>query len=336
MISRIKKLYSTRIAALVFFITVILTASFVFVGAFLVPSKLTSDTTQYCVKRLRDKAYQTKQLLLENVNNSKRWLENRQSSFFDSRWFAISYYEHDSKEWVLKDYKINDIVLNIYNVPQSEYIKVDQNLIAPSATSEQFNLLRSKIADIPVLVLDIPNAIVTKTSNHLIRVTLFSDQLLVALTSDEQCEMHLLDTKGNILSGIFQIDEERFLEKFQTTRSNYKNTEVDITPLDGKNILSYKVLKNLYVIGIVSPRTGALKAAFYEIGIFNFAIITLMAGLCFAIMWKQFRARISAININIRKVSHKDYKLHFDLSTLDEFSETEEEISRLTDRLRKK
>lgn len=339
MISRIKNLYSTRILALVLLIATLLSGTLIFVGTVLVPEKLKFDTSVHCVARIQDKAYHTKQLLLENVNNSKLWVQNPRTAFFDSKWFAISYYEHDTKEWVLKDYRINDIVLDVYKIAQSEYISVDQNLDAPSSMSEQFNLQKSKIGEIPVLVLDVPNSLVENPKNHLIRITLFADQLLTTLSSDDKCAMNLLDTKGNILTESTDgsgMNQKEFLNAFQDSRDTFQQTGVKLTALADHDVLSYKVLKNLYIVAIANSGSTVFTSSIVEISVFSFIVSLLIATICFSALWRQFLTRRSAINSNIVKVSKMDFQLRFDLSTNDELSSIEEEISRLADKLRKK
>ncbi len=336
MISNQKKYYSLRILAVAFSTLLLMIASFIFVGASIIPEKLNTEVSQSCIYHLKDKSYQIKQLLLENVNNSKLWIENRDNTFFDSKWFAISYYEHDGKEWVLKDFKLNGVVVDIYKIAQSEYIKVDQGLIAPSANSEQITLQESKISDMPVLVLDIPNNITSFTSKHLIRITLFTDQFISTLNSDEKCRLSLMDTKGNFLIQEKLVDESSFLRTLQNESRSSGVAEVSLSQFENRNVFNYKVLKNLYMLGFTKPRANAFLYTFIEIGIFNFFAISIIILLALHILYLKFQQRLVAINGNIRKVSQKDYSLRFDLSTNDELSTTEEEVARLADELRKK
>ena len=336
MISNQRNYYSLRILAVAFATLLLMLASFIYVGTSIIPEKLNTEVSQSCIHHLKDKSYQLKQVLLENVNNSKLWIENRENTFFDSKWFAISYYEHDGKEWVLKDFKLNDVVLDIYKIAQSEYIKVDQGLIAPSSNSEQITLQDSKIADMPVLVLDIPNNITSFTSKHLIRITLFTDQFVSTLNSDEKCQLSLMDTKGNFLIQEKLVDEASFLRSLQNESQNSEAAEVFVSRFEDRNVFNYKVLKNLYMLGFAKPKSNIFMASFIQIGIFNFLAISIIILLTLHVIYLHFQARLAGVNANIRKVSQKDYQLKFDLAKDDELSPAEEEVARLADELRKK
>jgi len=325
MISNQKNYYSLRILALTFLVLVLLVFSFLFVGFQIIPQKLESEVSQSCIHHLKDKSYQIKQFLLENVNNSKLWVKNQNSTFFDSKWFAISFYEHDGREWVLKDFKLNDLVVDIYKISQSEYIKVDQSLIAPSANSEQITMQESKIGDLKVLVLDVPNNLTTLSTNHLIRITLFTDQFTSTLNSNETCALSLMDTKGNFLVQTHAIDESSFLKTMQSGSHEFHE----------KNVFNSKVLKNLYMLGFVKSDSKMFANSFIQIAIVNSIAIGLVIIIAFKILYQQFSERIQAVNKNIQRVGKKEYNLQFDLSISDELSETEEEVSRLADEARK-
>lgn len=313
MISNQKNYYSLRVLALAFSVLLLMLGTFFYVGTVIIPNKLKSEVSQSCIQHLQDKSYQIKQALLENVNNSRLWIESRENTFFDSKWFAISYYEHDGKEWVLKDFKLNDTVLEIYKIAQSEYIKVDQSLIAPSPISQQITLQESHINDMDVLVLDIPNNIPHFTSNHLIRITLFPDQFVSTLNSDDKCPLNMMDAKGNFLISDLTNDVK----------------------LEDKNVFSFKVLKNLYMLGEAKPQANIFFYSFLQIGIFNFLAITIILLVAFQVLYSHFIKRLAQVNDNIHKLSEKDYHLKFNLSLDDELSSTEEEVSRLADELRK-
>lgn len=336
MISNQRNYYSIRILAVAFLVLLLMLSSFLFVGGFIIPEKLKTEVSQSCIHHLKDKSYQIKQTLLENVNNSKLWIENRENTFFDSKWFAISYYEHDGKEWVLKDFKMNDVVLDIYKIAQSEYIKVDQGLSAPSSHSEQITLQESKIADMPVLVLDIPNNITSFASQHLIRITLFTDQFTSTLSSDEKCQLSLMDTKGNFLIQSRNIDQPSFLRNLQNNSKASAAAEVSVSEFENRDVFNYKVLKNLYLLGFAKPNANIFRYSFLQIGIFNLLVISIIILLTLHVLWLKFQDRLSAVNANIRKISEKDYILKFNLSREDELTPTEEEVSKLADEMRKK
>ena len=335
MMSNPKKYYSKRIFAIAFSLLVVMSLSFIFVGLEIIPDKLNSEVSQFCIKHLKDKSYQIKQTLLENANNSKLWIQNRQNTFFDSKWFAISYYEHDGKEWVLKDFKLNNLVIDIYKIAQSEYIKSDQRLTPPSPGSQQMNLHESKIGEIPVLVMDIPNHINTISSNHLIRITLFTDLFLSTLNSDEKCQLSLMDTRGNFLLKENQINEQSFLQTLQNKSQATVSPEVNKMIFEKRDVFSYKFLKNTYMMAFVRPRSNTFLSAFIQITSVNFVILLLMLLVGFSVIYRNFTKRITNVNSNIRKVSNKDYHLNFDLSKEDELSSVEEEVSRLADELRR-
>jgi len=336
MISNRQNYYSVRIVALAFFILMLMLGTFLYVGTQIIPSKLNHEVSQFCVHHLKDKSYQVKQMLLENVNNSKLWLKNRDNTFFDSKWFAISFYEHDGKEWVLKDFKMNNVVLDIYKIAQSEYIKVDQSLRAPNFSSDQITLQESKIGSMPVLVLDVPNNIVGYPKNHLIRITLFPDLFTSTFNSDEKCRLSLMDTKGNFLVEQNSLDKDSFLKSLQEETYISSAAEVSLSHFENKDVLNYKVLRNLSMLAFVKPHANIFSKAFIQIGVFNLITISIITLLILNVLFTKFQGRITAVNVNIRKVSHKDYHLQFDLSANDELSPTEEEVSLLADRLRKK
>jgi hypothetical protein len=331
----IKKFYSIRILALVFLVLTLMLGSFFFVGFQIIPNKLNEEVSESCVHHVKDKSYQIKQFLLENVNNSKLWVENHDNTFFDSKWFAISFYEHDGKEWILKDFKLNNVVMDIYKIAQSEYIKVDQSLIAPSATSEQITMQESKVGGMPVLVLDIPNNITTLSSNHLIRITLFTDLFTSTLNSDEKCQLSLMDTKGNFLIQDNPVDKDSFLKNLQNTSHESIAAEISKSIFEDKDVYNYKILKNLYMLGFVKTHSNVFTSSFLEIGLVNVIAISMIILIALVILYQHFQRRIETVNNNIKKVSKKNYQLQFNLSLSDELSDTEEEVSRLADELRK-
>lgn len=335
MISNQKNYYSTRILGLAFLVLLLMLCSFFFVGTQIIPEKLNSEVAQSCIHHLKDKSYQIKQVLLENVNNSKLWIQNRQNTFFDSKWFAISYYEHDGKEWVLKDFKLNNVVLDIYKIAQSEYIKVDQSLPAPSASSEQITLQESTIADTSVLVLDIPNNVTNIPANHLIRITLFTDLFSSTLNSDEKCRLSLMDTKGNFLLQNQNLSETSFLRALQNDSHASTSAEVSMIQYADQDVFNYKILKSLYVLAFTQAKENVFMASFVQIGIFNLLAIAGIILIALGVLYQHFQTRLQSVNANLKNVSQKNYHLQFDLSTQDELSSTEEEISRLADELRK-
>jgi hypothetical protein len=335
MISTSKKYYSIRVLGLAFFILIMMLFSFLFVGSQIIPDKLNSEVSQSCVQHLKDKSYQIKQFLLENVNNSKLWVQNHQSTFFDSRWFAISFYEHDGKEWILKDFKLNNVVVDIYKIAESDYIKLDQSLIAPSASSDQITMKESKVGGLSVLVLDIPNNIPTLKTNHLIRITLFTDLFSSTLGSDENCRLRLMDTKGNFLLSDRSIDESSFLNNIQMGTVESSVAEVFISRFEENDVFNYKILKNLYMFGFAKQKSNEFLGSFIEISVVNFFALGMIIVVFLTVLFQQLHRRLDSINSNITKVSKKNYQLQFDLSIMDEFSDTEEEVSRLADELRK-
>jgi hypothetical protein len=335
MISKQNHFYSLRILAVAFGVLALMTVTFLFMGFQVIPNKLDSEISESCVHHLKDKSYQIKQFLLENVNNSKLWVENHDNTFFDSKWFAISFYEHDGKEWILKDFKLNNVVMDIYKIAQSEYIKVDQSLIAPSPSSEQITMQESKVGGMTVLVLDIPNNITTLHSNHLIRITLFTDLFTSTLHSDEKCQLSLMDAKGNFLIQDNSIDETSFLKTLQNTSQTSGAAEISKSLFEDKEVYSYKILKNLHMLGFVKPDSNIFKASFLQISFVNFIAISLIILIALTILYQHFQRRVTALNTNIKRVLKKDYQLQFNLSASDELTDTEEEIAKLADELRK-
>lgn len=331
-----KNYYSIRIVGLAFFVLMLTLGTLFYTGTEIIPSKLNHEVSQACLSHLKEKSYQVKQMLLENVNNSKLWIKNHDNTFFDSKWFAISFYEHDGKEWVLKDFRLNNVVLDIYKIAQSEYIKVDQSLVAPNFASEQLTLQESKIGNIPILVLDVPNNIVSYPRSHLIRISLFPDVFTSTLNSDEQCQLSLMDTKGNFLVQQQTFDQDSFLKALQNETYISPTAEVSLSHFENKDVYNYKVLQTLSMLAFVKPQANLFSKSFVQIGVFNFIFISIIILLILNVLYQGFRSRLAAVNMNIRKISHKDYHLNFDLSKNDELSSTEEEISRLADHLRKK
>lgn len=330
-----KNYYSIRVLSVAFLVLALMLTSFLFVGFQIIPNKLNSEISRFCIQHLKDKSYQIKQVLLENVNNSKLWIENRQNTFFDSKWFAISYYEHDGKEWVLKDFKLNNVVLDIYKIAQSEYIKVDQALTAPNASSEQLTLQESNIGGTSVLVLDVPNNITSISTNHLIRITLFHDLFTSTLNSDEKCVLSLMDTKGNFLLQEQELNEALFTGSLQNDSRPTHFAEVSQNHFENQDTFHYKVLKNLYMLAFVKPRTNVFVASFLQIGIFNFIAISLIILITLMVFYQKFQLRIEGLNSNLQKIADKNYQLRFDLSKTDEMSSVEEHIAQLADRRRK-
>lgn len=333
--SNSKKYYSKRILSLAFLVLALMLSTFLFVGFQIIPNKLNAEASESCLHHLKDKSYQIKQFLLENANNSKLWVENQSNTFFDSKWFAISFYEHDGKEWVLKDFKLNNLVVDIYRIAPSEYIKVDQSLNAPSPSSEQLTLQNSQVGGLQVLVLDIPNNIAGLSTNHLIRITLFTDVFLSTLNSDEKCQLSLMDTKGNFLVKNNYVNESSLLNTLQNNIRGSTTAEISISRFEDNDVFNYKVLKNLYMLGFVYPNSHAFNSAFIQIGIINFLAISIIIIIALTILYQQIQTRLASVHANIRKVAKKDYQLQFDLSKEDELSDTEEEVSRLADELRK-
>jgi hypothetical protein len=334
MISNQRKYYSKRIFAITFLVLALSLISFVYLGTELIPAQMNSETSYNCTQHLKNKSYQIKQVLLENANNSKLWIENRQNTFFDSKWFAISYYEHDEKEWVLKDFTLSRVALDIYKIAQSEYIKVDQALPAPSASSQQMTLQESQVEDTPLLVLDIPNSM-SKTINHLIRVTLFMDPFLLTLNSDEKCKLILMDSKGNFLTEVSLPDENEFLKILQNEMRPSQSPEVSFVRYNGKDFFIYKVFKNLYMVGLSEPQSRMVASSVLQISIFNFIVLLFIILIGFTTLFKQVRLRLESVNANIQKIAQKDYQLQFDLSNQDELTDIEEELLRLIDETRK-
>ncbi len=335
MISNQRKYYSRHFLALSLLVLLVMFTSIIFIGGYLIPSHLNSEISKSCSQHLKNKSYQIKQILLENANNSKLWIENRNKTFFDSRWFAISYYEHDDREWILKDFTMNNVALDIYKVPQSEYIKVDQALPSPNASAEQLNLQESKVGETSVLVLDIPNSL-SITRNHLIRITLFKDPFLSTLISDDKCKLNLMDTKGNFLAQLEQINEQDFLQVLQNEVRPSQFSEIASVEYKNKNVFTYKILKNLYMIGFAETKTRSLAVSVLQIGIFNLLILSLTIIIGFTALFRKFSERINFINFSINKIAYKDYQLQFDLSKQDELSPIEEELLRLADEQRRK
>jgi signal transduction histidine kinase len=67
----------------------------------------------------------------------------------------------------------------------------------------------------------------------------------------------------------------------------------------------------------------------------NVIAISMIILIALVILYQHFQRRIETVNNNIKKVSKKNYQLQFNLSLSDELSDTEEEVSRLADELRK-
>lgn len=304
-------------------------ATIFFLGFSYLPQRNLKEKEFQCLNHLEQKSYQLKQFFLENINNSRLWVNSQKNSFFDSRWLGIAFYEHNGSEWILKNFQVNSVVLDLYNISSSEFIKLEQNLISPHPDAEQISLQEDNLLDQKVLVIESSNNMQLKTP-HMVRISILSDQVRSLLDSNETCALSLFDPSGHFLLNKLST---QMASSYIESSEQPQLLENEIETLDLKYYQAYtkRILKNVSVVHLLKSSENIYAGAFAQILFFNMIGLLISTYLAFRILRQRFQSRLHGVKTLISDFAHQDFSHRFGAEVQDEFSEIEESLSEMKD-----
>ncbi len=328
-----KNKFLTYFATLIGIQLIIGLCTIFFLGFYYLPTRSLQEKQAQCVQHLEDKSYILKQFFLENINNAGVWVYSQRNSFFDSKWIGVSFYEHNGTEWVLKNFQVNSVLLDLYNISPSEYIKFEQRLSGPHPDASQISLQESILVDQKMLVIESSNHLKIN-SPHLVRISVMSDQIRSILDSNPACPLSLFDPKGNFLLTNYTPNHTLYI----TNSTPHTQLIHDISQLQLEKSISItkKILKSVSVVQILESSENPYSAAFTQILFFNFSGLLVSAYLAFRVLKRRFKGRIQEVKQTLHEFSNENYTKKFDTEIKDEFSEIEESLSELKDSHRRR
>ncbi len=330
-----KNFFSIWVAALLLFVLTLTSSIFYFTNFYIFPAQQETEASQLCLNQLESSAYQIKQMVLENINDSKLWVESKRNSLFDSRWLGISYYEYSGSEWILKDSKLNPTVSQLYKITFSDFVKKEQSLVFPHPLSEQIQLQEAFIQNIPIITIDAPNSNITTAKKHLVRISLFSDTLATALNTNERCLLSLFDTRGNSLIQKQDYQDGFFLSELQSSYESKSFAEIISISNGGHSLFAKKIFKNLYILSEVNSSKIFAGWIHVEILLVSFLLSFLATLILAQVPQSIFHERIRYIIERLRHLSSNQPAPFLKTHGPDELTPIEEEVSLLSEEKRR-
>lgn len=323
-------IYFTSLIGIHFFVSL---CTFIFLGFYYLPKKDFKETQSRCFKKLEDKSYQLKQFILENTHNSSLWASLKSNSFFDSRWISISFYEHNGSDWILKNFQLNGILMDLYKMSTNDFIKFEQTLQSSHPDSKQITTQEGKILNHPILVLESANSL-KNPRPHMLRVSIMHEQISSLLDSNEECPIQLFDSKGDFLFLKNPDLANNYVKIFNTQYIPENNAFLATTP--DELFYTKKVLKDLSLVQSLSLKKNNFSLAFAQTLALNSISLLVLTILALAQLKLRLHERIKHIKGILHKFAMRDFDVSFDPIPKDELSSLDESLSEIKERARRK